>query len=45
MTNSKKTHRYSAPEVHLVVFSLERGFATSAESGFEQPEYGGAENL
>lgn len=36
---------YVAPVVHIVNIALERGFAVSADDNFEQPEYGGADNL
>lgn len=40
-----KDFRYTAPDFCAVDISIERGFAASDESGFEQPEYGGADNL
>ena len=40
-----KDFRYTAPELCAVAISVERGFADSEESGFEQPEYGGADNI
>jgi hypothetical protein len=40
-----KDFRYTAPYFCAVEISIERGFAASDESGFEQPEYGGADNL
>jgi hypothetical protein len=40
-----KDSRYTAPELCAVAIFVERGFADSEESGFEQPEYGGADNL
>lgn len=36
---------YIAPVVHIVNIALESGFAVSADDNFEQPEYGGADNL
>lgn len=36
---------YIAPVVRIVSIALERGFAVSADDSFEQPEYGGADNL
>lgn len=36
---------YVVPVVHIVSIALERGFAVSADDNFEQPEYGGADNL
>lgn len=36
---------YSAPDMRLVTIRLERGFALSVEDNFEQPEYGGSDNL
>lgn len=36
---------YYAPDMRSVTISLERGFAASVEDNFEQPEYGGSDNL
>lgn len=36
---------YFAPDVHIVNITLERGFAASEDNGFEQPEYGGSNDL
>ena len=41
----KNSTFYSAPDMRLVTICLERGFAHSVEDNFEQPEYGGSDNL
>lgn len=41
----KNSTFYSAPYMRLVTIRLERGFALSVEDNFEQPEYGGSDNL
>lgn len=42
----KTTHlkRYSAPWLYAVAVAAERGFGVS-DGGFEQPEFGGEDNL
>ena len=43
MNNLSK--EYKTPELRTVRVTLERGFAISAEGGFEQPEFGGEDNI
>ena len=43
MKNRDKKYYY--PQLYCVKINLERGFAASVDSGFEQPEYGGEDNL
>ena len=42
---SNTTKKYRTPQLRCVRFILERGFALSADSDFEQPEYGGEDNI
>lgn len=41
----KNNSFYSAPDMRLVAIRIERGFALSVEDNFEQPEYGGSDDL
>ena len=36
---------YQCPLVRIVEVSFERGFSESSPEGFEQPEYGGEDNV
>jgi|GEM_PF-3736179 len=42
---SIKIRPYIAPEIDSFDMPIERGFAISDNGGFEQPEYGGADEL
>lgn len=44
-TMSNTTKKYRTPQLRCVRVILERGFAISAEGGFEQPEFGGEDNI
>ena len=43
MNNLSK--EYKTPELNCVKILLEAGFTLSADSDFEQPEYGGEDNI
>ena len=42
---SNTTQKYNTPQLNCIKVHLEAGFALSADSDFEHPEYGGEDNI
>ena len=41
----RKAYLYNQPSVRIVEINFERGFSESETDAFEQPEYGGEDNI
>ena len=41
----KRAYLYNHPSVRIVEINIERGFSQSETDGFEQPGYGGEDNI